>query len=46
MGTGPVKGFAVTLAFGIVGTVFTAVYVTQLFVAAWFGWRRPKTLTV
>jgi preprotein translocase subunit SecD len=46
LGTGPVRGFAVTLALGIVSTVFTAVYVTQLIVGAWFGWRRPKTVTV
>jgi preprotein translocase subunit SecD len=46
LGTGPVRGFAVTLALGIASTVFTAVYVTQLIVGAWFGWRRPKTVTV
>ena len=46
MGTGPVRGFAVTLGLGILCTVFTAVYVTQLLVSAWFGWRRPKTVTV
>ncbi len=46
MGTGPIKGFAVTLAFGIIATVFTAVYVTQLIVTAWYGWRRPKTVTI
>jgi len=46
LGSGPVRGFAVTLAFGVVGTIFTAVYVTQLMLAAWFDWRRPKTITV
>jgi len=46
LGSGPVRGFAVTLALGIVCTVFTAVYVTQVIVAAWFEWRRPKTVTV
>ena len=46
LGTGPVKGFAVTLVLGILSTVFTAVYVTQLIVAAWYGWRRPKTVAV
>jgi preprotein translocase subunit SecD len=46
LGTGPVRGFAVTLAFGIVSTVFTAVYVTQITVGFWFDRRRPKTITV
>ncbi len=46
MGTGPVKGFAVTLALGILSTIFTAVYVTQLIITIWYGWRRPKTVTV
>ena len=43
---GPVRGVAVTLALGIVSTVFTAVYVTQITVGFWFDRRRPKTLTV
>jgi preprotein translocase subunit SecD len=46
LGSGPVRGFAVTLGLGIVCTVFTAVYVTQLMLAAWYDWRRPKTVTV
>jgi preprotein translocase subunit SecD len=46
MGTGPVKGFAVTLSLGILSTIFTAVFVTQLIITLWFGWRRPKTVTV
>jgi preprotein translocase subunit SecD len=46
MGTGPVKGFAVTLALGIFGTVFTAIYVTQLIITLWYGARRPRTVTV
>src|SRR5690606_18559804 len=46
LGSGPVQGFAVTLAIGVVTTMFTAYTLTQLFVAAWFRWRRPKTLKV
>ena len=46
MGTGPVKGFAVTLGLGILSTVFTAIYVTQLIITLWYGSRRPKTVTV
>ncbi len=46
LGSGPVRGFAVTLGLGILCTVFTAVYVTQLMLGAWYDWRRPKTVTV
>ncbi|MFV0475743.1 MAG: protein translocase subunit SecD [Pikeienuella sp.] len=46
MGAGPVRGFSVTLAIGIITSVFSAVLVTRLIVATWYGWRRPKTLEV
>ena len=42
IGTGPVRGFAVTLGIGIITTVFTAFTVTRLIVATWVRWRRPK----
>ncbi|WP_127143502.1 protein translocase subunit SecD [Pelagibacterium montanilacus] len=46
LGSGPVQGFAVTLAIGVVTTVFTAYLVTQLLVGYWFQFKRPKTLRV
>ncbi len=46
MGSGPVKGFAVTLFFGIVTSVFAAIYVTRLIIVFWFERRRPKTIEV
>ncbi|MFN3614229.1 MAG: protein translocase subunit SecD, partial [Rubrimonas sp.] len=46
LGSGPVKGFAVTLGVGVVTTVFTAVMVTRLMIATWFDRARPKTLIV
>ena len=46
LGSGPVRGFAVTLAIGIVTSVFTAIYVTRLLVVMWFDRKRPKTLEV
>ncbi len=46
VGSGPVRGFSVTLGLGIFTSVFTAVFVTRLMVVTWFEWRRPKTLTV
>jgi SecD/SecF fusion protein len=42
MGTGPVKGFAVTLGIGIITTVFTAFTLTRLIVATWVRLRRPR----
>ena len=35
LGTGPVKGFAVTLSIGIVTSVFTAFIVTRLIISIW-----------
>lgn len=46
LGSGPVRGFAVVFGIGIVTSVFTAIFVTRLFVVIWLGWRRPKTLRV
>ncbi|MFN4158164.1 MAG: protein translocase subunit SecD [Gemmobacter sp.] len=46
VGAGPVRGFAVTLAIGILTSVFTAVFVTRLLVVTWFERARPKTLNV
>ena len=46
LGSGPVRGFAVTLGLGIVTSVFTALFVTRLIVVLWFERRRPKTITV
>ena len=46
VGAGPVRGFAITLAIGIVTSVFTAIYVTRLLIEAWFAFRKPKTIIV
>lgn len=46
MGSGPVRGFAITLGLGIMTSVFTAIFVTRLFVVMWFERRRPKTIEV
>jgi SecD/SecF fusion protein len=44
LGSGPVKGFAVTLAIGIVTTVFTAFTFTRWLVAEWVRRTRPKEI--
>ncbi|NRB35331.1 MAG: protein translocase subunit SecD [Rhodobacteraceae bacterium] len=46
MGSGPVRGFAITLGLGILTSVFTAIFVTRLMVVTWFERRRPKTIEV
>jgi protein-export membrane protein SecD len=44
LGSGPIKGFAVTLGLGILTTVFTAFTFTRLVVAFWVNKKRPKTV--
>jgi preprotein translocase subunit SecD len=46
LGSGPVRGFAVTLGLGIVTSFFTAVMVTRLIVVLYLVMRRPKVLAI
>jgi SecD/SecF fusion protein len=46
LGTGSVKGFAVTLGVGIITSFFTAVMVTRLIVIAWLNVARPRKLAI
>ena len=46
IGSGPVRGFAITLGLGLITSVFTAIYVTRLLIVLWFDRRRPKTIEV
>ena len=46
MGSGPVRGFAITLGLGILTSVFTAIFVTRLIIVMWFERRRPKQIEV
>ena len=45
-GTGPIRGFAVVLAIGIVTSVFTGVTFTRLLVAGWLKRNRPKAINI
>jgi len=45
-GTGPIKGFGVTLTIGTVTSVFTAIWVTRLFVVFWLMRTKPKTIPI
>jgi preprotein translocase subunit SecD len=46
IGTGPIRGFALTLAIGLGTTMFTAVTLTRLIVATWYWWARPKSIPI
>jgi preprotein translocase subunit SecD len=46
VGTGPVKGFAVTLSIGILTSMFTAIVVTRAIVNLIYGSRNVKTLSI
>jgi SecD/SecF fusion protein len=46
LGSGPVRGFAVTLGIGIITSFFTAVMVTRLIVIAWLHIAKPKKLII
>ena len=45
-GSGPVRGFAVTLGIGIITSMFTAISLTRLMVASWMRRTRPAVLPV
>ena len=45
-GSGPVKGFAVTVALGTFVHLFTATTLVRLMISVWFRSRRPRSLPV
>ena len=45
-GTGPVRGFAVTLAIGIATSMFSSVTVTRLIITAWLNKYKPTKLPI
>jgi len=46
-GTGPVRGFAVTLVAGLVASLFTAIFVTKTFFLLWLNRARgDQTLSI
>ncbi len=45
-GSGPVRGFAVTLAVGILTSMFTAIMVTRLMVVTWLRRKKPRELVI
>lgn len=45
-GSGPIQGFAVTLTFGLITSMFTAIMVTRLMVVTWLRAKRPTEFMV
>jgi preprotein translocase subunit SecD len=46
IGTGPVRGFAVTFGIGILTTLFTAFTLTRMMVVLWLRWWRPQHVPI
>lgn len=46
LGSGTVKGFAVTLSIGILASMFSAIVLTRLMVASWMKKKRPSALPI
>ncbi len=46
IGSGPIRGFAITLAVGIFTTMFTAFTLTRLMVSLWVKYNRPKEINL
>jgi preprotein translocase subunit SecD len=44
LGSGPVRGFAVTMVFGIITTIVTAVTMTRMMIALWYTRYRPQNM--
>ncbi len=44
LGSGPIKGFSVTLGLGVLTSMFSAVMITRMLVILWINARRPKKL--
>jgi protein-export membrane protein SecD len=46
LGSGPVKGFAVTLCLGVLTSLFSAILVTRLQIVTWVRRTRPKAIPI
>jgi preprotein translocase subunit SecD len=46
LGSGPVKGFAVTLSIGVVTSLFSAILVTRLQIVTWLRRTKPKAIPI
>jgi preprotein translocase subunit SecD len=46
LGSGPVKGFAVTLSVGVIISLFSAILITRLLIVVWLQRTRPKAIPI
>ncbi len=46
LGTGPIKGFSVTLGVGIMTSFFSAIMVTRLMIVLWLNKKKPTALPI
>jgi len=46
LGSGPIKGFAVTLSLGVLTSLFSAILVTRLQIVTWLRRTKPKTIPI
>ena len=46
LGTGPIKGFAVTLTIGIITSFFTAFVITRMIISQWLLRKKPEELPI
>lgn len=45
-GTGPIKGFAVTMCIGVITSYFCAMLLTRLIILKWLRWAKPTAIPV
>ena len=43
-GSGPIKGFAVTMCIGVMTSYFSALMLTRLIIMTWLRWAKPKVI--
>ncbi|MBQ4084922.1 MAG: protein translocase subunit SecD [Alphaproteobacteria bacterium] len=46
MGSGPIRGFSVTLGVGVLTSLFTAVMITKFLIMIWYTLTKPKTIKI
>ncbi|MCT4575150.1 MAG: protein translocase subunit SecD [Alphaproteobacteria bacterium] len=46
VGTGPIKGFAVTLSIGIITSMFSAIMITRVMIINWLRTKKPSQLSI
>lgn len=44
LGSGPIRGFGITLGLGLATTMFAAIFVNKVFFMAWYALRKPKSI--